>query len=199
MGRLGAEVVGRLRQFSGDLSAQVIAVSLDLFDRARLAVAWMLRIAVHDRENPSPRTSLAPARWKAIPIVYPGDARNGQRKAPRNRSPAPFAEQLCRFLFGFARPFSLLKYYGHWPQELCRREETAGIRRHTTTASWPPPDRRIPIPPQWATGSSSLLCDSSADRNRKAPDRRPATRRRRSARPTVRRSRPAGLAFEGSK
>ena len=51
LGRLGGEVVGRLGQLLGDLSAQVVALRLDLFDRARLAVDRLLRIAAHDREN----------------------------------------------------------------------------------------------------------------------------------------------------
>ena len=51
LGRLGGEVVGRLGQLFGDLSAQVIALRLDLFDRARRAVDRMLRIAAHDHEN----------------------------------------------------------------------------------------------------------------------------------------------------
>ena len=55
VGRLGGEVVGRLGQLFGDLSAQVIALSLDLFDRARLAVNLMLRIVAHDREVLSQR------------------------------------------------------------------------------------------------------------------------------------------------
>ena len=55
LGRLGGEMVGRLRQLFGDLSAQVVAFRLDLLDRARRAVDRLLRIAAHDHGNLSRR------------------------------------------------------------------------------------------------------------------------------------------------
>ena len=52
LGRLVREVVGRLGQLFGDLTAQEIALSLDLFHQARLAIDLSLRIVAHDRGGP---------------------------------------------------------------------------------------------------------------------------------------------------
>ena len=49
--RVGGEVIGRLGEFFGNLSAQVVALPFDLLDRARRAVDRLRRIAAHDLEN----------------------------------------------------------------------------------------------------------------------------------------------------
>ena len=49
---LGSEVVGWLRQFLGNSPAEGIALCLDRFDRAWLAVDRRLRIAVHKGKKP---------------------------------------------------------------------------------------------------------------------------------------------------